>query len=129
MQVTEASALEDTLARLRQRYALYCYLPSGTKLDDKQAIRVELSPEVQALHAAAEVQSRRIYMAGDKGGRETSGPATVTRARSRSLDTPESTPTPDSLGTSVEDPARKGPRRAVNEDSGEKVNTVTPPEN
>ena len=125
MRVEEASALEDTLARLRQRYALYCYLHNGMKLEDGQAIRVGLSQEAEIMHRNAQVQSRRVYMAG-ASGTETSGPASITRARTSTADTPDSQ-APALIINSTTDQPRKGPRKAVNEDSGEKINTVTPP--
>ena len=96
--------------------------PAAKKLEDGQAIRVELSQQTQILHVNAEVQARRVYIAG-KGGTESSGPTSVTRAHSQPTDSLPPTDTP-----SATDAPRKGPRRAVNEGSGEKVNTVTPPE-
>lgn len=126
MRVEEASALEDTLARLRQRYALYCYLPSGVKLEDGQAIRVELSQQAQTMHSTAEVQSRRVYMASN--GTETSGPAAITRAHTSATPPPSDSQSSTVTNGSTADTPRRGPRKAVNEDSGEKINTVTPPE-
>jgi len=43
MDVEDASAFENTLARIRERYALYFYLPEGAKPGDERAIEVELS--------------------------------------------------------------------------------------
>jgi hypothetical protein len=40
MAVDDTSAFENTLRRIRERYALYFYLPEGT-----QPVRVSLPPE------------------------------------------------------------------------------------
>jgi hypothetical protein len=57
MAVEEASALENTLARIRERYALYFYLPDGVKPGDERAIEVELSDAARKRYPGAEVRS------------------------------------------------------------------------
>ena len=63
MPVEGASALENTLARIRERYALYFYLPEGVKPGDERAIEVELSEAARRRYPGAEVRYRRSYLA------------------------------------------------------------------
>jgi hypothetical protein len=61
--VEDASAFENTLARIRERYALYFYLPEGVKPGDERAIEVELSDDARRRYPGAEVRYRRSYLA------------------------------------------------------------------
>jgi VWFA-related protein len=61
--VEEASAFEKTLSRIRERYALYFYLPEGVKPGDERAIEVDLSDAARQRHPGAEVRYRRSYLA------------------------------------------------------------------
>jgi hypothetical protein len=63
MTVEDASAFENTLARIRERYALYFYLPEGVKPGDERAIEVELSEVARQRYPGAEVRYRRSYLA------------------------------------------------------------------
>ena len=63
MAVEDASALETTLSRIRERYGLYFYLPDGVKPGDERAIQVELSEAARRRYPGAEVRYRRSYMA------------------------------------------------------------------
>ena len=62
MSVDEASALEQTLARLRQRYALFFNLPDGAQPGQVREIEVELSPAARDRFPGAQVHYRRTYM-------------------------------------------------------------------
>lgn len=116
MRVEEASALQDTLMRLRQRYALYFYLPEGPATSH-ETVEVDLAQEARLRYRDAEIRYRRVYMSGNAAG-ERSGPAGVTRAS----DAPIAEPSLPS-----EQPSSKpGRRAAVNDNSGPVVNTVTP---
>lgn len=118
MPVNDASALEDTLSRLRKRYALYFYLPDGAK-SDGSAVQVDLSQEAKRRYSGAEIRSRRVYLAGGASSNGTADPTVVTRVQP-----PAETHTTTTASTSIEEPTPKGRRRAVNENSGPKVNTV-----
>lgn len=120
MRVDEASALEDTLMRLRQRYALYFYMPEGVTTSDHQTLQVELSHETRLRYQDAEIHYRRVYMAGNAAG-ERSGPAEVTHAR------PLTAGDEPSLPGEQPTPA-KGKRAAVNDDSGPVVNSIPDPD-
>ena len=63
MAVEDASALETTLSRIRERYGLYFYLPDGVKPGDERAIQVELSEAARRRYPGADVRYRRSYMA------------------------------------------------------------------
>ena len=115
MRVDEASALEDTLARLRQRYGLHFYWPEGTT-SDQRTVQVDLSQEAIMRYRGAAVRYRRVYMAGG-GAADRTGP-TVTRTQE-----PSTSPRrQDHENETQEQPARR--RVAVDEDSGPRVNTV-----
>ena len=68
MSVDEASAFEDTLARIRERYALYFYLPEGVKPGEERAVEVELSAAARQRFPGAEVRYRRSYLAPNGSG-------------------------------------------------------------
>ena len=63
MAVEDASSFENTLARIRERYALYFYLPEGGKPGDERKIEVELSDAARQSYPGAEVRYRRSYQA------------------------------------------------------------------
>jgi len=110
MSVNDASALEDTLERLRRRYTLYFSLPEGVQPGQERNIEVDLTPEARRRFSDAEVRYRRAY-ATPTGGRD-SGPVRVTRAPSDDVYTPPaSSDTTDSSTPTVH---RR--RVAVNED-------------
>ena len=62
MSVSDASALEETLARIRQRYALFFNLPEGVKPGQERSIEVELAPAARTRFPNAQVRYRRVYM-------------------------------------------------------------------
>jgi hypothetical protein len=128
MSVNNASALEDTLERLRQRYALSFYMPEGMAGASRDSVRVDLASEARARFSDADVQYRRVFMSGGTGVR--SGPTQVSHAPPDADSVPPA-PTPaisdsSSSGDSTE-PSTTHRRRgaAVNESSsGPVINTV-----
>jgi VWFA-related protein len=87
MAVDDASAFEDTLARIRERYALYFYLPEGVQPGDERSIEVELSDAARQRYPDAEVRYRRSYLAPDRSsGSEDTRPIRVSLPRT---DAPE----------------------------------------
>ena len=60
MRVDESSALETTLTRIRQRYALHFNLPDGVKPGQERDIEVELSAAAKRRYPGAEVRYRRL---------------------------------------------------------------------
>ncbi len=109
MSVDDASALEETLSRIRQRYALYFNLPEGVRAGQERNIEVDLSPAARRRYRDAEIRYRRVYMTPDGGSGP--APAMVTRAPgNRDYSAPPA-------NTTSSDPAPTRRRRpAVNQD-------------
>jgi VWFA-related protein len=80
MPVDDAYALETTLSRLRQRYALYFYLPAGVRAGEEREIEVSLADGALRRHGDAEVRYRRVYLASNSSAAE---PTVVTRVPAR----------------------------------------------
>jgi VWFA-related protein len=70
MPVDEASSLERTLERLRQRYALYFGLPQGAKKGEERLIEVSLSAKALARNPGAALRYRKSYLATADGAPE-----------------------------------------------------------
>lgn len=63
--VEDAQALDTTLMRIRQRYALHFLLPSGAKPGQERTIQVELTAAARRRHPDAEVRYRETYVPPD----------------------------------------------------------------
>ncbi|HLG98002.1 MAG TPA: VWA domain-containing protein [Bryobacteraceae bacterium] len=114
MSVNDASALEETLMRLRQRYALFFNLPEGVVPGQERNIVVDLSPEARRRYPDAEVRYRRSYQSGDHD--RDNGPTIVRRAPA-DVDYSKPPATSVSRSNSADDPSPARRRRvAVNED-------------
>ena len=61
--VDDASALETTLARIRQRYALHFNLPDGVKPGEERTIDVSLAETTRQRYPGAELRYRQVYIA------------------------------------------------------------------
>jgi VWFA-related protein len=107
MSVNDASALEDTLERLRQRYTLYFSLPEGVRPGEERNIEVDLAPETRRRFSDAEVRYRRTRMSPADDRDNT--PVHITRAPG---DDSRSTPS----ATDSDTPTPHHRRVAVNED-------------
>jgi hypothetical protein len=62
-QVDDASALETTLSRLRQRYALYFNLPAGARQGQERRVSVALTGPAAQRYSGAELRHRPTYLA------------------------------------------------------------------
>jgi VWFA-related protein len=114
MSVNDAGALEDTLMRLRQRYALFFNLPDGVKPGEERNIVVDLSPEARQRYRDAEVHYRRAFQSGDRDQRN--GPTLVRRAPADSgYSTSPAASSADSSSSDASSTTRRR-RAAVNED-------------
>ncbi len=102
MPVESASALEDTLARLRARYALYFHLPAGVKPGEERNIEVALADTALRRYPDSEVRFRRAYLAPGAGSGEAE-PAVVAHAPAAPAEQP------DRASTSGRRPAVSGP--------------------
>jgi hypothetical protein len=90
MEVDSASAFQDTLERLRQRYALYFYWPPGPANPQERLVTLALSASAGAEFRQAEVRYRRAYL-GKLGGRRSGTLMEVSRE-------PDSTNSPPKSG-------------------------------
>ena len=66
MAVDQASAFENTIARIRERYALYFYLPEGMQPGEERSVEVVLTDAARRRYPGAEVRYRRAYLAPDR---------------------------------------------------------------
>ena len=106
MSVNDASALDDTLERLRRRYTLFFSLPEGVQPGQERNIEVDLSPEARRRFSDAEVRYRRAFQASS--GDRDSGPASITRA--------PAAPNPSDSSPDSNTPTTHRRRVPVNED-------------
>jgi hypothetical protein len=67
MPVDQASALETTLARIRQRYALHFLSPEGARPGQRRTIDVELAESASRRYPDADVRFRRFACARPLG--------------------------------------------------------------
>jgi len=88
MPVSDSYALEDTLARLRQRYALYFSLPPGVRAGEERDIAVQLADAALGRYPGADVHYRRTYLApvSTEGSPAGSAPAVVSQSGSAAND-------------------------------------------
>ena len=68
MPVDDASALETTLERIRQRYALHFNVPPDAKAGEQRNIEVALADNIRRRYPDADVRYRRVYFAPGGGG-------------------------------------------------------------
>jgi len=84
MPVDDAYALDSTLSRLRQRYALNFYLPSDVKPGQERNIEVQLASAALSRYPGAEVHYRRTYYSpsgsSNNGGSQGSDPTVISQA-------------------------------------------------
>jgi VWFA-related protein len=73
MAVEDASAFQDTLARIRERYALYFYMPEGARPGDERTVEVELTDAARQRYPGAEVRYRRSYSKPNGSGEPDDG--------------------------------------------------------
>jgi hypothetical protein len=122
MSVNDASALEETLARLRQRYTLYFNLPDGVKPGDERNIEVALTTSANRRHPDAEVRYRRVFMGSGAGS--DAAPVRVTRAPADAGYSTSSSSSASSSNNS-DTPSTRRRRVAVNPD-GSAISSPSP---
>jgi len=108
MSVNDASALQDTLERLRQRYTLYFNLPEVAQPGQERNIQVDLSADARQRYSDAEVHYRLTSLSSHG---DDAAPVHITRAPSDSSPASPSSPSADS-----NEPPTPHRRVAVNED-------------
>jgi hypothetical protein len=108
MPVDDASALETTLDRIRQRYALHFNLPEGVRPGQERNIDVQLADAARRRYPDAEVRFRRVYMT--PGDSDRTAPAMVTRAPAPADSTDSTSPPTLRRRPAVSDPGTtRGP--------------------
>jgi len=92
MPFDQASALAETLLRIRQRYTLYFTLPEGVTPGQERNIEVSLADAARFRFPDASVRYRRVYMIPNGGAESTSSSVTTEPAeRGYSVSSPSST--------------------------------------
>jgi VWFA-related protein len=76
MAVDQAAAFEQTLTRIRERYALYFYLPEGMQPSEEHSVEVVLTDAARRRYPGAEVRYRRSYLA-PTGANDTEHPRPI----------------------------------------------------
>jgi VWFA-related protein len=77
MPVDDGYALQDTLTRIRQRYALHFSLPEGVRPGEERYITVELADATRSRYPGAEVRYRQSYFAPTGSGVPRNSPAPI----------------------------------------------------
>jgi VWFA-related protein len=85
--VDDTYALQDTLTRIRQRYALHFSLPEGIRPGEERYITVELADATRSRYPGAEVRYRQSYVAptGGSAPRNSPAPTVISSAGSSQL--------------------------------------------
>jgi hypothetical protein len=109
LSVDDASALENTLARIRQRYALHFLVPPDAKPSQERNIEVALADSARRRYPDAEIRYRHTYFTSDAPRPAVSSPdqSVVVVQMPAESRTTDSDSAPSSNGRR---------RRAVNED-------------
>lgn len=111
MPVERASALEETLARIRQRYALHFYLGEDARPGQERNIEVQLAADAHRRYPDAVVRYRRVYLAPGGASEE---PVSVSRAPQTAPEAaPQPAPRTEGRWRRVEEPAQQGGWRRV----------------
>jgi VWFA-related protein len=111
MSVNDASALEETLERLRQRYTLYFNLPEDAR--GGRDVEVDLAAEARRRFSDADVHYRRIRITGDRDSDDERPHITRSPSNNGSSNASNS---PDSASSSDNSTPTHHKRVAVNED-------------
>ncbi len=115
MAVEDASALQETLANLRQRYSLFFSVPAEAKVGQRRTISVALSREAARRHPGAQLKYRRQYLVPEDW---TPPPPVVSSAGGASAEAPQSAPAEEEAPAAA-DALRSAPqvRRRTSDES------------
>ena len=84
LSVDDGEALETTMERIRQRYALYFLVPPGVRAGETRNVEVALAGAAARRYPNAEVRFRRTYVANSSTeGNSEAPPVELSRAPSR----------------------------------------------
>lgn len=79
LSLSEASALETTLTRIRQRYALHFHMPADVKPGQERNLELALTPAASQRYPNADLRYRRVYL-GPEPADSTAPPPAATPA-------------------------------------------------
>jgi len=109
LSLSEASSVERTLERIRNRYAIYFLLPAEAREGEQRTVDVQLSSAASARYAEADVRMRRRYLVPALGPRsttpETAAPSVLSSGAPR--------PASGEAHSGAEGPSEGGFRRAT----------------
>jgi VWFA-related protein len=94
MRVDDAAALEQTLTRLRQRYALHYNLADASKPGDERDIELRLSDAARRRYPGSEVRFRRAHIAEDGNPSDESVMISRTPTNTRNTRSDDDQPSP-----------------------------------
>jgi VWFA-related protein len=112
LNVNDASAVETTFERIRQRYAIYFYLPDG--MENGRGMELDLTDTARRRHLDAALQYRQVGLAKD-GAK----PVLITRVPAHPPSGRD--PEPGQVESSDASPAPAHRRPGVNYSTGEQV--------
>jgi hypothetical protein len=92
LSIDDAGAFEDTLSRLRERYALHFLVPEGARAGEERTLDVNLSAAARRRYPDAEVRFRRTYIAPGAGLASTPVETSDAGAAPEELDDPDADP-------------------------------------
>jgi len=135
MPVNDSYALQDTLARIRQRYALYFSLPPGVRAGEEREIELQLTDATLRRYPGAEVHYRHAYIAPNSTPANSDSVVVSQSGPDPSRDNPASAADPDRPylrrrpGVSqVPDGSREGPLNADSAPAAAPAPAAQPPQ-
>jgi hypothetical protein len=110
--VDDGYALENTLSRLRQRYALHFLAPEGAKPGEERTIQVLLSDAARRRYPDADLRFRKLYRTPEGSGNATAVASTEQPTSSATPSEPVVVnPSPTmKRRQAVDEPSSGGPR-------------------
>jgi len=84
MSIDDTYAFQNTLQRIRQRYALHFLEPAGSRQGEERRLEVLLTAAAQRKYGNADLRYRSIYYAGGNSSAPVDGPPVVSGASTES---------------------------------------------
>ena len=133
LSVDDASALDTTLSRIRQRYALHFTVPDGARSGQERNVEVSLAANILRRYPDAEVRYRHTYVTpegnyGSASPAESAPPPAVVTSNSGSTDSTDSSDNPGfKRRRMVSDPdSPRGPIGSANDSQAGSSSTPAP---
>ena len=115
MSVDDAAALQTTLERIRQRYALHFFVPENARAGEERQIEVQLSATARRRYPDAQLRFRHSYIAptGSGGPGKSQDPDSLITTRE-----PDAVPAAEAPNVSVTSSTPAKHRRVISEPDG-----------